>query len=205
MLVDFRVKLAGGGKNHGRCRRHLPKIIPRAHPHVWVTYHLKLLFARGKLAAIRQQWAFDEDFSSMLLADRIKGYRRGKPRTSKGIAGLRDHAFNNLDEDRLPMTPSVTRATAFLALTGLLFALVAAPANAVGTPGQKAPLESRLILPEPFRFLLGKAVVFQSKLNARLRSELSAVRHGNSWFPARVIVFAGFLYGVLHAVGPMLG
>ena len=75
------------------------------------------------------------------------------------------------------------------------------PAAPHGSP-QVAPIESRIKLPEPFRTLLGKAVVLQSTLNARLRSELRAARNDDSWHPALIIVFSSFLYGVLHAIGP---
>jgi nickel/cobalt transporter (NicO) family protein len=67
---------------------------------------------------------------------------------------------------------------------------------------RQTTLESRIKLPEPFRSLLGEAVVLQSRLNARLRSELHAARKGGSWQPALIIILASFLYGVLHAVGP---
>jgi nickel/cobalt exporter len=76
------------------------------------------------------------------------------------------------------------------------------PPSAVRGHDQPVAHPSHFTLPEPFRTLLGKAVVFQSKLNARLRSELRAAREEGSWHVAMIIVFASFLYGVLHAVGP---
>jgi nickel/cobalt transporter (NicO) family protein len=76
---------------------------------------------------------------------------------------------------------------------------VAAGAPAVAAP---APIESRITLPEPFRAILGAAISFQSSLNARLRANLDQVATGSRLAPDLAIIFASFLYGILHAIGP---
>ena len=76
---------------------------------------------------------------------------------------------------------------------------VAAGAPAIAAP---APIESRITLPEPFRAILGAAISFQSSLNARLRANLDQVATGSRLAPDLAIIFASFLYGILHAIGP---
>ena len=108
--------------------------------------------------------------------------------------------------------------TAFRALAVLLlafFCLAAPPGPAragtdyfghpdAATAAQAAqtPVEARVTLPEPFRTLLGTAVLFQRALDARLRADLDAANHGGGWAADAAIVLAAFLYGVLHAIGP---
>lgn len=65
-----------------------------------------------------------------------------------------------------------------------------------------APQGSPNLLPAPLRPILGKAVEWQSRLNARMRAELMLAREGESSRPAIVIVLFAFLYGVAHAIGP---
>ena len=48
-----------------------------AHPHVWVTMHTELIYARdGSITGIRHHWAFDDMFSAFAtqgLASKVKG------------------------------------------------------------------------------------------------------------------------------------
>lgn len=67
-----------------------------AHPHVWISYHLDLMFDHARLSAIHQTWQLDPQFSSMLLQDQAPDHRKGQPLTPAEIAALRDHAFANL-------------------------------------------------------------------------------------------------------------
>ncbi|OIQ73044.1 nickel/cobalt efflux protein RcnA [mine drainage metagenome] len=76
---------------------------------------------------------------------------------------------------------------------------VAAGAPAVAAP---TPIESRIVLPQPFRAILGAAISFQATLNARLRANLDQVATGSRLAPDLAIIFASFLYGMLHAIGP---
>lgn len=65
------------------------------HPHVWVDYGLTALFEQGRVAALRQEWSFDEDFTASVLADVAK--HRGKAALSAAeIAALKASAFSNL-------------------------------------------------------------------------------------------------------------
>lgn len=67
-----------------------------AHPHVWISYHLDLLFDHARLSAIHQTWQLDPQFSSMLLQDQAPDHHKGQPLSPADVAALRDHAFANL-------------------------------------------------------------------------------------------------------------
>jgi ABC-type uncharacterized transport system substrate-binding protein len=70
--------------------------VASAHPHVWVNYRLEFIFNAGRLTALHQRWIFDTNFSSMVLHDLVKNYRRGEPLTPQETVALRDNAFANL-------------------------------------------------------------------------------------------------------------
>ena len=67
-----------------------------AHPHVWIDYHLTVLFEAGHIIALQQDWSFDEDFSTTALHD--LGRRPGATAalTENEITALHDKAFINL-------------------------------------------------------------------------------------------------------------
>lgn len=67
-----------------------------AHPHVWISWRLALVFEGPRLAALDEEWLLDPQFSSMLLQDQAPGHRKGAPLTAAEVAALRDHAFANL-------------------------------------------------------------------------------------------------------------
>jgi nickel/cobalt transporter (NicO) family protein len=76
------------------------------------------------------------------------------------------------------------------------------PDAATAAQAAQTPVEARVILPEPFRTILGTAVTFQRALDARLRANLDAADNGGGWAAYGAIVLAAFLYGILHAIGP---
>lgn len=67
-----------------------------AHPHVWIDYELTVIFAKGHVTALRQQWTFDEDFTAAVLRD-IAGAKPGKPLGKAEIAKIEKDAFSNLE------------------------------------------------------------------------------------------------------------
>jgi ABC-type uncharacterized transport system substrate-binding protein len=66
-----------------------------AHPHVWIDYELTVIFAKGQVTALRQQWTFDEDFTAAVLRD-IAGAKPGAPLGKAEIAKIEKDAFSNL-------------------------------------------------------------------------------------------------------------
>lgn len=71
-----------------------------AHPHVWVDYHVTAQFSQGRVAALAQEWSFDEDFSASVMTDVLK--RKGLRAAASGpfspgdTARLQQAAFSNL-------------------------------------------------------------------------------------------------------------
>lgn len=82
-------------------------------------------------------------------------------------------------------------ATALLRCGPALAGLLPAPGGAEPSP-----------LPEPLRSLAAWAFALQRQFNADMHRNLDVVRETGSWEPAAAIVFAAFLYGVFHAIGP---
>ena len=66
-----------------------------AHPHVWVDYELTVMFDKGLIVALREDWSFDEDFSSAALHDAV-GAKPVKTIGPKENAELEKNAFSNL-------------------------------------------------------------------------------------------------------------
>jgi ABC-type uncharacterized transport system substrate-binding protein len=66
-----------------------------AHPHVWIDYRLTVLFEHGQIAALRQNWSFDEDFSAAVLRD-VAGGKALKKLGPKEVKAIEQNAFSNL-------------------------------------------------------------------------------------------------------------
>lgn len=71
-----------------------------AHPHVWVDTVVTALFDQGRVASLREEWWFDEDFTVTALSQvrKTKGMAAVaiKPLTQPEIDQLRSQAFSNL-------------------------------------------------------------------------------------------------------------
>lgn len=66
----------------------------QAHPHVWVTAKTAVVFdARGKVAALRHEWTFDELYSA-LQAQGVE--TKDGVATQEGLAPLAQHEMENL-------------------------------------------------------------------------------------------------------------
>lgn len=57
-------------------------------------------------------------------------------------------------------------------------------------------------LPEPLRSLAEWGFALQRSLTADMREQLVLIRDGGGWEPMAAIIFAAFVYGVFHAIGP---
>ena len=66
-----------------------------AHPHVWVVYDLTVVFVKGRMAALQQEWSFDEDFSAAVLHD-VGGGQAVKALRPGDVAKIEKNAFSNL-------------------------------------------------------------------------------------------------------------
>ncbi len=64
------------------------------------------------------------------------------------------------------------------------------------------PPSPQIMLPAPFRPILGQIVTWQTEMNAAMRDQLLKARAGESLRPALIIIVFAFLYGVAHALGP---
>lgn len=69
-----------------------------AHPHVWVDTKLTAILDDGRVAALREEWSFDEDFSVMALSEarKTKGMAAARPLQEGEVAQLKAKAFSNL-------------------------------------------------------------------------------------------------------------
>ena len=71
-----------------------------AHPHVWVDTVVTALFDQGKVASLREEWWFDEDFSVTALSQvrKTKGMAAAaiRPLSPPEVDQLRTQAFSNL-------------------------------------------------------------------------------------------------------------
>ena len=67
-----------------------------AHPHVWIDYELTVMFAKGRLTAVHQEWSFDEDFTAAVLRDIVGGQGAVKKLTPGDVAKIEKNAFSNL-------------------------------------------------------------------------------------------------------------
>lgn len=74
--------------------------VAEAHPHVWVDTVVTALLRDGKIAALREEWVFDEDFTATALSEvrHTKGMAAAMPRplTDAEVQQLKDKAFANL-------------------------------------------------------------------------------------------------------------
>ncbi|GGP25253.1 nickel/cobalt transporter [Silvimonas amylolytica] len=77
-----------------------------------------------------------------------------------------------------------------------------AASMAVAAPVVANPEQTISSLPAPARAVIGQLVIWQSKLNAILRSALQQSRQTGSSTALWLIVLVSFVYGVLHAAGP---
>lgn len=84
-----------------------------AHPHVWITYQVKVVNDKDGIRQLQFTWVLDEMFTSMVKED-----FNLKTITEKDSAFIRDHAFNNLKKyhyymdiklDDAPFVPSEVR------------------------------------------------------------------------------------------------
>src|SRR5579862_2234588 len=66
-----------------------------AHPHVWVDYELAVLFDKGQVVALREDWSFDEDFSAAVMHD-IVGEKKITTIGPAENAKIEKNAFSNL-------------------------------------------------------------------------------------------------------------
>lgn len=67
-----------------------------AHPHVWVAAKVTVLFdAQGRVTGLRQEWTFDDMYSSFQLQNAGKD---GKPATKDDLAGLAKLQIEQLAE-----------------------------------------------------------------------------------------------------------
>lgn len=57
-------------------------------------------------------------------------------------------------------------------------------------------------LPEPLRSLAQWGFALQRELNGEMRAHLAELKQGESLRPALGLIFAAFVYGVFHAIGP---
>jgi len=64
------------------------------------------------------------------------------------------------------------------------------------------PAPAGFMLPEPLRSLAEWGFALQRSLTADMREQLVLIRDGGGWEPMAAIIFAAFLYGVFHAIGP---
>lgn len=70
-----------------------------AHPHIWVAGMVSFIFEDGKLAALRQAWAFDDLFSATLIRqfdrDRNGAFDDAEQAdiAAKAFAALRDYGY----------------------------------------------------------------------------------------------------------------
>jgi len=64
------------------------------------------------------------------------------------------------------------------------------------------PAPTGFDLPEPLRSLAEWAFTLQRGLNGEMRQQLALMTDGVAWRPVLTILFAAFLYGIFHAIGP---
>lgn len=64
------------------------------------------------------------------------------------------------------------------------------------------PAPAGFMLPEPLRSLAEWGFALQRSLTSDMREQLVLIRDGGGWEPLAAIIFAAFLYGVFHAIGP---
>lgn len=67
-----------------------------AHPHVWIDYELTVVFEKGLIVALTQEWSFDEDFSATVLRDVAGDKKPAKTLGPPEIAKIEKNAFSNL-------------------------------------------------------------------------------------------------------------
>ncbi len=67
-----------------------------AHPHVWIDYGLTVMFANGRVAALRQEWSFDEDFTAAVMRDVVGDKAAPKTLAPADVAKIEKNAFSNL-------------------------------------------------------------------------------------------------------------
>lgn len=67
----------------------------QAHPHVWITYLAAVAFKAGKITGLKEQWVFDEDFSTVALQDLPTGAATAVLKPSD-VAILEKFEFSNL-------------------------------------------------------------------------------------------------------------
>jgi len=68
--------------------------ILRAHPHVFITQCIDIIFDNKGMTDIKVYWSFDEMFSSMIIGDYDKN--NNKKLESDEIINIKNGAFNNL-------------------------------------------------------------------------------------------------------------
>ena len=69
--------------------------LSEAHPHVWVDYDLTVMFEKGLVVGLREDWSFDEDFSAAVMHD-IVGEKKIKTIGPAENAKIEKTAFSNL-------------------------------------------------------------------------------------------------------------
>jgi ABC-type uncharacterized transport system substrate-binding protein len=67
----------------------------QAHPHVWIDYELTVMFVKGRVTALHQEWSFDEDFTAAVMRDIVGGQKVTKLDPAE-IAKIEKDAFSNL-------------------------------------------------------------------------------------------------------------
>jgi ABC-type uncharacterized transport system substrate-binding protein len=67
-----------------------------AHPHVWIDYELTVMFVKGQMTAVHQEWSFDEDFTAAVLRDVVGGQAPPKTLGPAEVAKIEKDAFSNL-------------------------------------------------------------------------------------------------------------
>ena len=66
-----------------------------AHPHVWIDYQLAVMFEKGRVTALHQEWSFDEDFTAAVMRD-VVGEAKVTKLGPAEIAKIEKNAFSNL-------------------------------------------------------------------------------------------------------------
>jgi len=67
-----------------------------AHPHVWIDYDLTVMFEKGLVVALAQEWSFDEDFTASVLRDVAGEKKPAKTLSPADVAKIEKNAFSNL-------------------------------------------------------------------------------------------------------------
>lgn len=67
-----------------------------AHPHVWIDYDLTVVFEKGLIVALTQEWSFDEDFTAAVMRDVAGEKKPPKSLSPADIAKIEKNAFSNL-------------------------------------------------------------------------------------------------------------